>query len=299
MSNLALNNFIVHASPIVLSDRAISDYDDFGMKPEELSSQQRKENVELIIWRFFVGKNTIGNLASKALDREAIARGINPGPDFDEKLLEAEDLADGGFGPELLAPSIRVEEAFVEYAQTELGAVALARLIEWDNRFIEMGWRKTDGALTEEGIRTYGEGQWRPFRVASNGDNPDTVTPSGALVLPDNFDEEYYSTGDVSNPLAILHHEIKAHVLPLKEAEGLVPGREMELICVRLESEMLCELGLPERRLNWGKDDGTLDHTLHEASEQYFHGLVRYDDGILVEIDPETGSTIGRARVKS
>ena len=295
MSNLALDNFIVHPSAVVLANSVVSDYDDFGVKPDDLSPQQRKENVGRIIQRFFVGENSGGNI-----EREAIARSINPGPDFIERLSEADDLADGGFGPELLAPSKKVEEAFVEYAQTELGAVALARLIEWDNRFIETGWRKKDGALTEEGINAYGEGQWRPFRIVSNGDNPDTVTPSGALVLPDSFDEEYYSTGDVSNPLAILHHEIKAHVLPLKEAEGLVPGREMELICIRLESEMLRELGLPERRLNWGKDDGTLDHTLHESSKQYFHGLVRYDDnGTLVEIDPETDRTIGLARVKS
>ena len=295
MSNLELNDFKVYPSPIVLTDRVISDYDDFGVRPEEVTPQQRKENVERVIQHFFVGKNYIENI-----EREAIARSINPGPDFVEKLLEAEDQADGGFGPELEAPSTMVEEAFVEYAQTELGAVALARLIEWDDRFIEIGWRETNGALTEAGIYAYGEGQWRPFRVASNGEDADTVTPSGALVLPDSFDEEYYSTGDVSNPLAILHHEIKAHVLPLKEAEGLVPGREMELICIRLESEMLRELGLPERQLNWGKDDGTLDHTLHESSERYFHGLVRYDEyGKLVEIDPETNRKIGLARVKS
>lgn len=289
MSNLAFNN--LGFPPSI----GVSAYDDAGVKPEELSPQQRKENVELIIQRFFIGKNTLENL-----EREALARSINPGPDFSERLLEEEELADGGFGPELAAPSTMVEEAFREYAQTELGAVALARLREWDNQFIAMGWREPDGALTAEGIEAYGEGKWRPFRVASNGDDPDTVTPSGALVLPDMFHEEYYSTGDVSNPLAILHHEIKAHVLPLKEAEGLVPGREMELICIRLESEMLRELGLPERKLNWGKDDGTLDHTLHESSEQYFHGLVRHDDdGKLVEIDPETDRTIGPARAKT
>jgi len=295
MSNLALNNFKVYLSPIVLVNRGISNYDDFGVCSDEITPQQRKENVERVIQHFFIGKAPIENL-----EREAIVRSINPGPDFSERLHEVEDLADGGFGPELVAPSTMVEEAFVEYAQTELGAVALARLIEWDNRFIEKGWRKQDGALTEAGINAYGEGKWRPFRVASNGEDADTVTRSGALVLPDSFDEEYYSTGDVSNPLAILHHEIKAHVLPLKEAEGLVPGREMELICIRLESEMLRELGLPKRQLNWGKDDGTLDHTLHESSEQYFHGLVRYNEyGKLVEIDPETNRKIGLARVKS
>jgi len=289
MSNLAHNNFIVHQSVI------FSDYDDYGVSPDKLSRQQRSENVEKVMQRFFVGQITNDNLG-----REAITRSVNPGPYFAKNLLEAEDQAEGGFGPELIAPSKMVEDAFLEYAQTELGAVALARLIEWDNRYIEKGWRNEDGALTEAGINAYGEGQWRPFRVASNGDDADTVTPSGALVLPDMFDEEFYSTGDVSNPLAILHHEIKAHVLPLKEAEGLVPGREMELICIRLESEMLRELGLPDRKLNWGKDDGTLDHTLHEASEQYFHGLVRCGShGELVEIDPETERTIGPARFKS
>lgn len=126
------------------------------------------------------------------------------------------------------------------------------------------------------------------------------MTPSGVLVLPDSFIRESYSTGDIADPLAIIHHELKAHVLPLKEAAGLVPGREMELICIRLESEMLQEQDLPARRLNWGRDDGTLDHTLHETSERYFHGLVRYDDydRSLVEINPATESVIGLARVK-
>jgi len=72
----------------------------------------------------------------------------------------------------------------------------------------------------------------------------------------------------------------------------------MELICIRLESEMLREQSLPERTLNWGKDDGTLDHTLHESSEQYLQGLVRYDhDGTLIEVDPETDIIIGPAKV--
>jgi hypothetical protein len=288
MHNLARNYRNMRPSVV------ISAYDDEGVTPGELAQQQRKDNVELIIERFFAGKNAIQNL-----EREALARSINPGPDFAERVRQAEALADGGFGPELLAPSNMVEEAFRDYAQTELGAVALARLIAWDNRFIAIGWREANGALTEEGIKAYGEGQWRPLRVASNGHGPDTVTPSGVLVLPDRFFQEYYSTGDIANPLAILHHEIKAHVLPLKEAKGLVPGRDMELICIRLESKMLRELGLPTRRLNWGRDDGTLDHTLHEPSERYFHGLVRYDDdGELVEIEPETERTIGPARVK-
>lgn len=288
MNNLARHYLQRHPSVVV------SAYDDHGVNAADISSQQRNENVEQVIQRFFVGKNTIANL-----EYEALARNINPGPDFVTRLREEEELADGGFGPELVAPSIMIEDAFREYAQTQLGAVALARLITWDNRFIERGWRNIDGTLTEAGINAYGKGQWRPFRVASNGDGSDAVTPSGALVLPDQFHEKFYSTGDVSNPLAILHHEIKAHVLPLKEGKNLVPGREMELICIRLESEMLRELGLPERRLNWGKDDGTLDHTLHEPSEQYFHGLVRIDNnGRLIEIDPESERTIGSARTK-
>ena len=288
MNNLAIADFKVLPS-------IVSAYDDFGIKAEDISSEQRYINVELVIQRFFVGKAKLDNL-----EREALVRSLNPAPYFSERLAVEEALTDGGFGSELLAPSQMVQEAFYEYSKTELGAVALARLIEWDDQFIDKGWRTKQGALTEDGIMAYGEGLWRPFRVVSNGHDPDTVTPSGALVLPDNFEEEFYSTGDVSNPLAILHHEIKAHVLPLKEAEGLVPGREMELICIRLESEMLRELGLPERQLNWGKDDGTLDHTLHESSERYFHGLVRYDEaGDLIEIAPTTETIIGPARLKS
>ena len=255
---------------------------------------QRAENVEIIINRHFVGKMN----STESLAREAIVRSINPGDDFSTELKEAEELADGGFGPELIPPSASVEAAFHEYGQTELGATALQRLIAMDEKHIKQGWRTRDGVLTEKGIEAYGAGLWRPFRVASNGEFSDTVTPSGALVLPDDFDEELYSTGDIANPLAILHHELKAHVLPLKEAEGLEPGREMELICIRFESEMLRELGLRERALNWGRDDGTLDHTLHEPSEQYFEGLVRHDEeGNLVEVSPETFEVIGAARV--
>ncbi len=293
MNNQAQNYFIVHP---FTKPPVISNYDDFGVKSTELSYRQRKANVEIVIKRFFVKKHMIDNHMGEALKRELIARSVNSGLDFDERLLEAEELADGGFGPELSAPSNKVEDAFRKYGQTELGAVVLARLIEWDNQYINMGWREIDGTLTEEGIRSYGQGKWRPFRVASNGMGSDAVTPSGMLVLPDDFHEEYYSTGDISHPFAILHHEIKAHVLPLKEAEGLVPGRKMELICVRLESEMLWELGLPGRQLNWGMDDGTLDHTLHEPDGKYYHGLVRYNgDGLLIEIDPESGCTIGLA----
>jgi hypothetical protein len=47
--------------------------------------------------------------------------------------------------------------------------------------------------------------------------------------------------------IEILHFSLNG-----TEAEGLVPGREMELICARLESEMLHELGLTKRPLNWG-----------------------------------------------
>jgi len=277
-----------------------SDFDDFGFYPELISTQQRRDNVELVMQRFFVGENYINNVDRTGIDKEAIARAINPGSDFVECLREETEQAMGGFGLELRAPSTKVENAFRAYAITELGAVALARLIEWDNQFIKLGWREPEGLLTQKGIHAYGKGQWRPFRVASIGDGADTVTPSGVLVLPDEFNEAYYSTGDVLNPLAILHHEIKAHVLPLKEAGGLVPGREMELISIRLESEMLRELGLPERYLNWGKDDGILDHTLHEKTEQYFHGLVRYDNyGQLVEVEPESNLIIGKARLKN
>ena len=289
MYNLAIN------SVYKLSGFFASAYDDFGVVASDITYLQRLDNVEQVINRFFFGKASIENL-----ERESIARSLNPGKDFPIRLEEEEILADDGFGVQLQTPSDLVEMAFRHYAQTELGAVALARLLEWDQQFINHGWREESGALTEAGISAYGDGLWRPFRVASNGDSPDTVTPSGALVLPDQFVQEYYSTGDISNPLAILHHEIKAHVLPLKEAKGLVPGREMELICIRLESEMLRELGLQERRLNWGKDDGTLDHTLHEASESYYHGLVRQDEaGVLVEVEPDTYNIVGPAIIKT
>lgn len=288
MNNMARNY------PVYRHSAFVSAYDDEGVRPEQISRQQREDNLEQVMQRFFAG-----NDQSESLQREAIARSLNPGADFAARLQEAEVLADGGFGPQLFAPSDMVAAAFREYARTELGAVALARLIAWDNRYITQGWRTPDGALTEAGIRAYGAGKWRPLRVASNGEDADTVTPSGALVLPDILTREYYSTGDIADPLAIIHHELKAHVLPLKEAKGLVPGREMELICIRLESEMLRELGMPARRLNWGRDDGTLDHTLHEASEEYFHGLVRYADGHLMQINPDTEEVLGPARVKA
>jgi hypothetical protein len=84
----------------------------------------------------------------------------------------------------------------------------------------------------------------------------------------------------------------------MREARGLVHGRQMALICLRLESEVLSELDLPVRRLEWGRDDGTLDQTLHEPSEQMFYGLVRSDDaGGLVQVDPDSGDIIGKARV--
>ncbi len=257
---------------------------------------KRAEIVELVIRRHFVGKNY---KCEVSLKREAIARTLYPGPDFTQALSDELEIAEGGFGAELVSPSANVEAAFRAYAQTELGAVALERLIALDEIHIKQDWREEDGTITLAGIEAYGAGQWRPFRVASNGEDSDAVTPSGALVLPDQFTEgEFYSTGDIANPLAILHHELMAHVLPLIEAEGLEPGREMELICIRFESEMLRELGLPERALNWGKDDGTLDHTLHEPSEQYYRGLVQLNDrGELVEIDPDTNKVIGLARI--
>lgn len=282
-------------TPVIRSRGVISAYDDAGLTPDRISSQQRTEHIELIIQRYFANQPD-----KPALVREAVVRSINPCADFAQRLHEAEALAEGDFGPQLRQPSPAVTAAFRDYGQTDLGAVALARLLAWDNRFIEMGWRATNGALTEAGIAAYGTGRWRPFRVASNGYGPDIVTPSGVLVLPDDFFRSRYSTGDIADPLAILHHEIKAHVLPMCEAAGLHRGKQMELICIRLESEMLGELGLPERRLNWGRDDGTLNHTLHESTEQYYHGLVRHEhDGALIEIEPETGRTLGWARVKS
>jgi hypothetical protein len=276
----------------------VSAYYDYGVKPGAISHQQREDNIELVIERYFVGNGTGKRAASDNLLYEAIVRSIIPDDDFSEQLAEVEEQAEGGFGPQLIAPSTMVEDVLREYGYTDLGAVALARLIAWDNLYIERGWRESNGALTDEGIHAYGKGLWRPFRVASYGDGQDVVTPSGLLLLPDLFEEEYCSTGDLSSPMAVLHHEIKAHILPLKEGKGLEHGREMALICMRLESEMLRELGLPERRLEWGLDDGPLNQTLHEASEQFYHGLVRFDDSAqLVEIDPLTECVVGRARV--
>lgn len=269
----------------------VSAFHDFGVRAADLSWQQRMDNLEITMQRYFVGHGCPADF-----EHEAVVRNTGPGPDFPRRLREAEELAAGGFGPELRPPSKQVTRAFAEYALSDLGAVALARLVAWDEQFIRRGWRNKDGSLTDEGIRAWGAGHWRPFRVASSGDGPDTVTPSGLLVLPDHFVRERYTTGDVADPLAIIHHELKAHVLPLREARGLSPGRRMELICVRLESEMLVESGLPPRRLNWGKDDGFLDHTLHEESEQYFHGLVRYVEGELLEFDPQSGTPLGPAR---
>ncbi len=285
MSNLKL--FQSAARPVV---------DEAGVCSSDIPYHRRLQHAETVIQRFFVGKC---KLSPAGLSHEALVRSINPGPDFASLLREEEAWCADGFGPELAPPSVQVEQAFRDYGLTELGAVVLARLIEWDNAFIHKGWRTPGGALTEKGIQAYGAGQWRPFRVASNGEASDTVTPSGVLLLPDVFELEYYSTGDIAHPLAILHHELKAHVLPLKAAEGLVPGREMELICVRLESEMLEELGLPQRRLNWGRDDGVLDHTLDERTERYYHGLVRYDEnGTLVQVDPDSGRVLGPAKPK-
>ena len=271
----------------------ISKYDDGSVVPRKISQQQRAENADVVIQRFFVDECN-----DETLTREALIRNINPGPDFYARFQEQEQLADGGFGPELAAPSALVVDSFRVYAQTDLGAVALARLLEWDDQYIALGWRTNSGTLTESGIHAYAQGKWRPFRVASCADGPDRVTPSGALLLPDRFIQEWYSTGDIAHPLAVLHHELKAHVLPMREARGLVHGRAMALICLGLESEMLSELDLPVRRLEWGRDDSTLDQTLYEPTEQMFHGLVRCDDaGELVEINPDNDVVIGKARV--
>ena len=78
----------------------VSAYDDYGVKADGLSPYQRKENVELTIRRFFVGKNPIENL-----EREAIACNINPDPDVIAKLREEQELAEGELGTELLVPS--------------------------------------------------------------------------------------------------------------------------------------------------------------------------------------------------
>jgi len=275
------------------SDTAIEA--ELSLEQELLQRMNRAEIVEIVIQRHFVRPT---KLNKAQFQREAIVRLLNPSDTFAEELLEEEEFFADGFGVELMPPSSSVAVAFRQYGQTELGASALERLLIEDDKYIKQGWRKVDGMLTDTGIEAYGKGEWRPFRIASSGEESDAVTPSGVLMLPDVFpDARFYSTGDIVNPLAILHHELMAHVLPLKAAEGLEPGREMELICIRLESDMLRELGLRQRALNWGKDDGVLNHTLHEPSEQYFQGLVQYDtEGSLIEVDPDTNKVIGPAK---
>jgi len=254
---------------------------------------RRATNVEAVIERHFAGKNPAQCLG---LAREAIARSTSPGPDYLLRLEENEELTEGGFEPQLLSPSLSVEGAFREYGQTELGAVAIEGILAKDDKYISKGWRTHDGTLTHEGIKAFGAGHWRPFRVASNGEESDVVTTSGVLLLPDDFTQEVYSTGDIAHPLAVLHHEIMAHILPSKEAKELEPGLEMELICIRFESDMLRQLGLTERKLNWGQDDGIRNQTLYEPGEQYYNGLViESNDRSLVEIDPDTQKIIGLA----
>ncbi len=265
---------------------------DFGLR----SRAKRIHNLETVMQRFFVG---CFDAAPAVLQQEALARSIGPGPDFARRLHEEQEFCEDGFGPQLDPPSSMIEQLFCDYAHTEPGAQVLARLLEWDDVFIRKGWREPGGALTADGISAYGAGLWRPFRVASSGDGADTVTPSGVLLLPDLFEQKRYSTGDIADPLAILHHELKAHVLPLNDAAGLAPGRELELLCVRMESEMLRELDLPERRLHWSRDRGGKDHTLDERNEFYYRGLVRPDEsGRLVRVSPESGRILGAARVE-
>jgi len=269
----------------------VSNFFDFGVTPCAMSYHQRQDNVERVIERFFAG-----NIDRSLLQREALARYVCPGENFSREWRENQDMAQDGFGYDLLPPSSLVEQAFRDYGQTDLGAVAIARLLRWDDQYIDLGWRFRNGALSEKGIHAYGAGYWRPFRVASNGDEHDSVTPSGAMLLPDVFNCDYYSTGDIAHPFAIIHHELKAHVLPLMEGRGLQPGHKMQLICIGLESELLREIDLPERQLHWGKDGGTLDHTLNVGNQRYYHGLVqRSDDGDFIEIDALTGQSKGPA----
>jgi len=273
----------------------ISNFCDFGVMPYSISRQLRKDNSDSVIQRFFAG-----SIESNALQREAIARFVCPGPNYQQRLRDETDMCDGGFGPTLLPPTALVERAFREYGQTDLGAVTLSRLLAWDDQFIRLGWRKKNGTLSEKGIAAFGAGLWRPFRIASHGLHADTVTPSGVLLLPDNFIDDVYSTGDIAHRHAILHHELKAHVLPIKEGAGLQPGRAMQLICIRLESEALKEISLPERRLHWDKDGGIHNHTLNVDDELYYHGLARHTkDGKLMEVDPQSDAIIRPAVAKS
>ncbi|VAW82299.1 hypothetical protein MNBD_GAMMA12-3116 [hydrothermal vent metagenome] len=253
----------------------------------------RAQKVNTVIRRHFAGDD---KSQLQSLNREAVARITGPGPDYLLRLAENEEFDEGGFGVELCAPSMSVVVAFQEYGQTELGSVTIEKILQEDEKNIVKGWRKINGELTRQGIEAYGAGLWRPFRVASNGEEPDIVTASGVLLLPDDFIQEIYSTGDIAHPLAVLHHELMAHVLPLNATETMDPGLAMELICIRYESEMLRELGIAERKLNWGQDDGIRNQTLHEPSEQYYEGLViENSNRVLVEINPETCEVVGPA----
>lgn len=248
--------------------------------------------VDLLIERHFV---TPADAISPRFARELVMRTLSPSTDFHAEFQEELAWSEGIFCPKLEAPSSLVESIFRAYARTELGFAALSRILATDEFEIQQGWRRSSGYITDAGIAAYGAGQWRPFRVASAGDGLDTVTPSGVLLLPDVFPAaEYYATGDTMNPLAMLHHEIMAHVLPQKEA--VAAGREAELLCISYENEMLHALGLPKRRLNWGLERGTLNRTLHVATGHYYQGLVRFNEhGTLVEVDPDSDEIIGDA----
>jgi len=268
-----------------------SRYYDFGVLASSYTAQQRCDLAERVIDRFFVTTENI-----QLYEHEFIARFVCPGGDFHQRYDEELELCEGGFAQRFEAPSQLVENAFRDYAQTELGAVALARLLRWDDQFVERGWRKHNGLLSEKGIMAYGAGLWRPFRVASHGAEADTVTTSGMMMLPDDFRQDRYSTGDIAHPFAIIHHELKAHVLPMLEAAGLQPGHKMQLICLNLESEALNEIDLPGRSLHWGKDGGTRNQTLALENEHYYRGLVQFDSqGEMQEIDPCTKQVKGPA----
>jgi len=93
----------------------VSAYDDFGLRAQDFSYTHRCENAQRAMQRFFVGKAELPDL-----EREAVMRSLNPAADFSERLREAEVMAEGGFGPELLPPSGLVESAFRDYALSEL-----------------------------------------------------------------------------------------------------------------------------------------------------------------------------------
>lgn len=253
----------------------------------------RAENAELVIQRHFIGKSQPDQ---EKLARDAIARGLTPGIDLIPG-LGADGFDPVASGRRLQAPSANVEEKFRAFSQTNLGADALEQILANDDLAIANRWMKSDGTITELGIRAYGRGEWRPFRVANSQGAPASVTASGVLMLPDKFPlRDEYPTGGIVHPSAVLYHEIKAHVLPQKASDA-IGNWASELRGIAFENEMLRELGLPERPpLYWGGQAGLGDETIYGPTMMRYKGTVRFDkNGNLIQVNPKTLAPVGPA----